>query len=158
MINILSQFDAILNLATEWAEIQEKKILQSGIQIDSRLLLSDAKKAGVVHINTVRILAVQTIPGPDHPLLMEACNQMGFFPSRMSGLTLGYGIYIKSTCQKDHSLCLHELVHVVQYERFGTIKNFLRQYLSEIVQHGYNVAPLEIEAYEFVKNLYGWKR
>lgn len=155
MINMSSQFDEILNLATEWAEIQEKKILQSGIQIDSRLLLSDAKKAGVEHINAVRIFAVQTIPDPDHSLLMEACNQMGFLPSRMLGLTLGYGIYIKSTHQEDHSLRLHELVHVAQYERFGSMKNFLKQYLFEIVKHGYNAAPLEIEAYEFVKSLYG---
>ncbi len=157
MENILSQFDEILNLASEWAEAQEAKILQLGLPIDSRLLLSDGKKAGVAHIDKVRIYSVRLIPSPDNPLLREACSQINFIPSRMIGLTLGYGVYIKNSHQKDHALCLHELVHVAQYERFGSIKNFLKQYLFEIIQHGYSTAPLEIEAYRFVKSLYGSK-
>ena len=157
MKDILSRFDEILNLAIEWAEAQEKKILQLGLPIDSRLLINDAGKAGVVHINKVRICPVQIIPSPENPLLIEACNQINFIPSRMIGLTLGYGIYIKNSHQKDHALCLHELVHVAQYEHFGSIRNFLKQYLAEIVQYGYNAAPLEIEAYKFVKSLYGPK-
>jgi len=43
-------------------------------------------------------------------------------------------------------LVFHELVHTLQYERFGGFPQFLKQYLHECITVGYPEAPLEQEA------------
>jgi len=40
-------------------------------------------------------------------------------------------------------------VHVAQFERFGGIHAFLAKYLREILENGYDAAPLELEAVAF---------
>jgi hypothetical protein len=40
-------------------------------------------------------------------------------------------------------------VHVAQYERYGSIQNFLIAYLNQIIDYGYEDAPLELEARQF---------
>ena len=41
----------------------------------------------------------------------------------------------------------HELVHVMQYERFGGIEAFLKDYVKEVAfPPGYPYGPLEREA------------
>ena len=42
----------------------------------------------------------------------------------------------------------HELVHVMQYERLGGVRPFLRAYVYECLRFGYAAAPLELEAVE----------
>ena len=62
------------------------------------------------------------------------------------GLTLNYGIFIRSDCWADRLLIVHELAHVAQYERLGGILPFLRKYLFECLTVGYAAAALELEA------------
>jgi hypothetical protein len=46
----------------------------------------------------------------------------------------------------DRRLVVHELVHVMQYERFGGIETFLKEYVQEVVfDPGYPHGPLEEE-------------
>lgn len=145
-IDLVAQLDNILPLASEWAESHEAEILQRGKPLSPQLL-SDAKAAGVVHPDRVRILVVPSIPSPDHPLLRAACIQTGFLTSDTAGLTLRYGIYVISNCIKDRLLCVHELIHVAQYERLGGIRQFLEKYLRELVATGYSsTMPMEWEA------------
>ena len=136
-IDLITQLDQILLLACKWAEFHEAQILQNGEPLLPHLL-SDAKAAGVTHPDKVRILAVPSIPSPDHPLLKAACIQTGFLTSNTAGLTLRNGIYVKSNYINDRLLCVHELTHVAQYERLGSIKQFLKKYLQELIVEGYS--------------------
>ena len=43
-------------------------------------------------------------------------------------------------------LLSHELRHVHQYEKFGSISSFLAEYLNQIISVGYDKSPLEIDA------------
>jgi hypothetical protein len=40
----------------------------------------------------------------------------------------------------------HELIHTLQYERFGSVKAFITQYLKECIEVGYHQSDLEKEA------------
>ena len=86
------------------------------------------------------------IPRPSQPQLKAACDAIDFLTPATRGLTLGYGIFIRSDCWGDRLLVVHELVHVAQYESFGGILPFLHRYLFECLTVGYSAALLEQEA------------
>lgn len=139
------QFDEILQLAAAWAEQHEALILASGSPL-SGSQLADARQAGVAEPERVRLLAAPTIPMPEHPILRAAGEATGLISPFTAGLTLRYGIYIRSDFIGDRFLIAHELVHTGQYERLGSITGFLRQYLHECLSIGYPAAPMEREA------------
>jgi hypothetical protein len=59
---------------------------------------------------------------------------------------LGHGIVIKNGSH-GRGLIAHELAHVMQYERFGGIDVFLKEYIKEVAfPPGYPHGPLEREA------------
>lgn len=149
---IPESIEQILQLACEWAQLQETLILQKGNPLSSQLLL-DAEKIGVIQSDKVRILAVSTIPRPEHPLLEELCRQRNFLTSDTLGLTLRYGIYIRSNCINDRSLLVHELVHVWQYEQLGGFRQFLQKYLPEVLTLDYPNTPMEQEAVNKARNI-----
>jgi len=70
-------------------------------------------------------------------------------------MTLGHGVYVTDACADDPALLIHEFVHVGQYERLGSVKSFLRQYLWECLSTGYESAPLEREARERTSAILG---
>ena len=78
-------------------------------------------------------------------MLRAAALQAGLLGPGMVGLTLGYSIFIVNGHVNDRLLS-HELRHVQQYERAGSIAAFLPTYLSQIVDLGYENAPFEIDA------------
>ena len=86
-------------------------------------------------------------------MLKAAAVAIQFLTPATRGLTLRYGIFVRSDCWRVRALIAHELVHVMQYERFGGILPFLRQYLSECVTIGYPEAPLEQEAISLSKTV-----
>jgi hypothetical protein len=139
------QFEYLLPLASAWAEEQEKHILAAGVPLDS-VSLEDAARLGISQPEKVRLLAVNTIPAPDDPVLRAAGEMTGLISPFTAGLTLRYGIFVRRDFIDDRRLIAHELVHTGQYERFGSIAAFLRQYLSECLTIGYPGAPLEQEA------------
>src|SRR5213592_1641535 len=69
------QFRRYLPAACEWVEEQERLILDTGIQL-TRSQRADAKLAGVVHPERVRLLRVDQIPVPDQPLIRAAAQAM----------------------------------------------------------------------------------
>lgn len=104
-----------------------------------------ARAVGVSQPDLVRVEMVSALPLPSHPALRQAAVQTGLMGPGMVGLTLGHAIFI---CHghKTRRLLSHELRHVHQYERYGSIGAFLREYLAQIVAVGYQAAPLEVDA------------
>jgi hypothetical protein len=139
------QFEALLPLAVEWAAEQEQRILREGVPL-SEEEVADAKAVGVRDPERIRLLQVDVIPAPAHPMLKAAYNTINFLTAKPRGLTVRYGIFVRADCRQDRNLLLHELVHTAQYERLGGFVAFLRKYLFECATAGYGAAPMEQEA------------
>ncbi|MBI3885968.1 MAG: hypothetical protein HY302_09610 [Opitutae bacterium] len=72
-----------------------------------------------------------------------------------AGIIFGYGVYIRADLWGNRPLVVHELVHVGQFERYGNIDTFLRDYLTECLTIGYPNGPLEREAIDRSKVICG---
>jgi hypothetical protein len=136
------EFDALLPLACAWAEEHESLILEQGVAL-TEAQMSDARGIGVAAPERVRLLQLEEIPLPEHPGLHAAAKATGLLSPDTAGLTLRYGILIRSPFWGARDLVAHELVHVRQYEQFGGFAPFLRQYLWECITLGYSKAPME---------------
>jgi hypothetical protein len=143
--SLLAQFETLLPLAVAWATEQEREILRDGASLSAEEI-ADAHAVGVQNPNQVRLLQVETIPRPSQPQLKAACDAIDFLTPATRGLTLGYGIFIRSDCWRDRLLIVHELAHIAQYERLGGILPFLCRYFFECLTVGYLASPLELEA------------
>ena len=143
--SVFSQFEMLLPLAVTWATEQEEEIVRDGVSLSAEEI-ADAHAIGVKEPNRVRLLRIETIPRPLQPQLSAACDVIDFLTPATRGLTLGYGIFIRSDYWRDRLLVVHELAHVAQYERLGGILPFLRRYLYECLTVGYSAASLEQEA------------
>jgi hypothetical protein len=138
-------FKLTLPIACWWARKQESRIERSGQPLGSALL-EDAKKIGVRFPERVRLEAVDEVPTM-HPMLKFAARKFGLCSQFTSGMSLRYGIFIRSDFWGRRGLVLHELAHTWQYERMGGIRPFLKQYLYEcLVTPGYPFGNLEQEA------------
>ncbi|MBT6050214.1 MAG: hypothetical protein HOI47_04800 [Candidatus Scalindua sp.] len=146
------QFKILLPLACKWAEQQEESIQQKGNILTSSQI-NDATHVGVKHPEKVRLLQVPNIPIPDEPSLAVAAQATQLITANTAGLTLRYGIFIRSDCWNDRKLLIHELVHTSQYERLGGILPFLENYLSEVLSIGYPAAPMEQEAIKIAQEM-----
>lgn len=135
----------ILPLACSWVRKQEAFILETGTAL-SAAQMADARKIGLKYPERVRLKFVEKVPLPLSPLLRKAAEKFRAFPSDTIGITLRYGIFIQSRYADDRRLLLHELVHTLQYERFGGVQPFLEQYLHECLTVGYPFGSLEEEA------------
>lgn len=142
LLHILPQ---ITPLAVDWAQARSAEILTSGESLTTAEI-DLAKQMGVNHPEQIRLLVVDHLPMPEHPMLAQAAISTGLMGPGIVGLTLGYGIYI---CRghRTSQLVSHECRHVYQFEQAGSINAFLDVYLQQIAQHGYAGAPLEIDAY-----------
>jgi hypothetical protein len=134
-----------LPLACAWAEGQEQLVLKQGVALTDKQI-ADARRIGVAAPERVRLLQVDEIPLPEDPELHAAAKTTGLLSPDTAGLTLRYGILIRSPFWGARDLVVHELVHVWQYEQFGGFSPFLRQYLWEYLTLGYANAPMEQEA------------
>jgi hypothetical protein len=143
--SLVSQLETLLPLAVSWARENQSRILAEGVPL-SEPELFEARRVGVKQPERVRLLSVPTIPFPAHPLLQAACRATNLVPESPRGLTLFYGIYLRSDCWRDRSIVVHELVHTAQYERLGGIDPFLRSYLGECMTFGYANSSMENEA------------
>jgi hypothetical protein len=146
------QFEMVLPLACAWAEEQERLILREGSCL-SETQTKDARSIGIAHPDRVRLLSVHAIPLPNDPALREAAIATQLISPGTLGLTLRYGIFIRSDYWDDRRLLFHELVHTWQYERLGGFEPFLRQYLHECITIGYPAAPMEQEAVNMTASL-----
>ena len=135
----------LLPLVKSWCEKQEQIILRDGVPL-TPTQLADARKIGVAHPAKVRLLMVDEIPTPQHPLLVAAIKRVWADTTLTKGLTLQYGIFIRADCWDDRELVAHELVHTMQYEKLGGFSEFLQRYITECLTVGYTASPMEQEA------------
>jgi hypothetical protein len=141
--------------AVQWVEAQERRILRFGFPLTPEQI-RDAIAAGVAKPDRVRLLPVPLIPGPSDPLLEELGRKFRLtMTDKTAGLTMGHGIYLKTSELPDRLRVTHELVHVAQYERLGGISPFLRAYMIQIIRFGYFKAPLELEAVKVSERIVG---
>ena len=101
---------------------------------------------GVLHPERIRLLEVDWIPLPRNRLLHKLGKMMGLAADTTTGLSVRYGIFIRSEFWGNRHLIAHECVHTAQYERLGGLRPFLSLYLRECLEFGYLNSPLEIEA------------
>jgi hypothetical protein len=148
-------FEQLLPRAADWAEKQEQFILNHG---ESRALTAEeqeiARQAGVQRPEGVRILAVPEIPFPEQMDLRAAAQVVGLSTRGIAGLTVGHGIFVRQDLANDAKLVAHELRHVAQYERHGSILAFLQRYLFEVNEFRYPETPMEQDAVAFVEYIF----
>lgn len=119
--------------------------MREGVSL-SEVQLADANALGVQAPHRVRLLRIDAIPQPTNPILKAAAEAIGSVTHAPRGLTLRYGIFVRTDCWRHRWLLAHELMHTAQYERLGGFVPFLRKYLFECASTGYPEAPLEQEA------------
>ena len=148
------QFELLLPLACQWAAAQEQDICSRG-QALSDAQIADARLVDVTEPERVRLLYVPEIPVPEHPALRAAADATQLISPFTSGLTLRYGIFIRSDCRFRRPMVVHELGHTAQYERLGGFESFLRQYLFQCLTIGYPDAPMEQEVISLTRRICG---
>jgi hypothetical protein len=130
--------------AVEWAERISAAAALTGVPLNAAVQ-ELARRVGVVRPENVRVSEAAELPFPEHPMLQAAATQTGLLGPHMSGLTLGYTVFVR-TGHLNARLLSHELRHVAQYEAAGSIGAFLPVYLGQIVEVGYDAAPFEVDA------------
>lgn len=148
------EFQRLIPLACRWAETQERFIVENGRPLTAREL-EVARSLGILRAERIRVLAVLTIPSPEHAQLRMAAQRVGLFGNNAAGMTLRYGIFIQSGGEHDDRLLAHELGHVRQYERMGGFRAFMERYLFECMLMGYPNTPMEQEADEMADSVAG---
>ena len=123
-------FKHLLPLAYDWARKEEDFILAHGSPLGERAA-ADAAHAGVQDPGRVRVLVVDRIPLPEHPALAEASAQTHVITDASRAVAIGYGIIVRADAWGDRELLVHQLVHVAQCERCGSLEAYVRQYLSD---------------------------
>ena len=137
--------EQLLPLAAQWAADQERRVLCEGVPL-SEVELADARAIGVRNPERVRLLRVDAVPVPVHPILKAASASINFITAAPRGLALDYGIFVRADHWRDRALIAHELAHTAQYQRLGGILPFLQTYILQCATVGYPNAPLELEA------------
>jgi len=143
--SLLNTLHLLLPVASAWAEKQEVIILEQGTPLTDAEL-PDARRAGVIQPEKIRVLRVEALPHPEDEDMMFVAKAIGLFNPRSVGLTLGYGICLRHGSWDNRAVLVHECVHVGQYEKMGGIRPFLNAYLRECIDPGYPFGRLEREA------------
>lgn len=153
-LGLLNQMDILLPLVTTWVEEQEALIQKEGVplSVDQQI---DAYEIGIQQINRLRLMKVEQIPQPTHPVLKMGIKLTNMLSPDTVGISFRYGIYIRSDHWKQRRLWVHEMTHTMQYERFGSIEAFLKSYLHECLTAGYPFGPLEQEAIQMEQRMCG---
>ena len=81
----LDQLEQLLPLAAQWAADQERRVLCEGVPL-SKIELADAKAIGVRNPERVRLLRVDAVPVPVHPMLKAAAASINFITAAPRGL------------------------------------------------------------------------
>ena len=127
-------FDQIL----DWAESEVQRAAKHG-RVLGASEIELARRSGVQNPDRIRILESDQIR---LPLVDDSL-------AGAAGLTLGYAIFARRDALGPR-LISHEARHVHQFETCDcSLDQFLREYLRQIIKHGYGNAPWEIDARRF---------
>lgn len=135
---------ALLPAAIAWARACSQQGLQTGRTLDpeQREL---ARSVGVTQPDHIRIVTSTNVPSPEDPQLKAVATAAGLMGDSVLGMTLGYAVFIRAGAESTRLLS-HEFRHVHQFERAGSLEDFLTQYLGQIALLGYGDAPMERDA------------
>ena len=128
-----------------WAQEEEANALAHGRPLTPRMRAL-ARSVGVSDPARVRVVVVDHVPLPDEPMLKAAAESLGFTKMNITGLTLGHAIFVRRGRDRDPLLLSHELRHVAQYEAEGGIAPFFARHLVDLVEHGYEDSPFDVDA------------
>lgn len=132
------------SIASPWVWFHQRQIQHRG-----RCLTHGEKelaaRLGIQRIDDVRVLEIEQVPNP-LSWSFGLMEKRGVCVSQVDGITLGHGIYVASSVATSRELMAHELVHVEQYERAGSIWSFLVEYIHQCLMTGYQEARWEVEA------------
>lgn len=145
MSDIIDRFHAALPEIRQWIDAllaqhadQAQPVSSLGYQRLARALPSSLiERAKLVFVTRPPFPPVDRLGLPE----FKAVQQMQF-----DGITFKDTFFLRQG-QKSESLCFHELIHVVQWERLG-VDNFLLAYGLGLLQAGYENSPLEKMAYQ----------
>jgi hypothetical protein len=155
VIPVVSQeeFDRIVPLACAWAKSQEQLILQYGAPLSPRYA-NDAARVGVREIDRVRVLIVDKISLPEDPYLAEVARRWQIIPDTAPAIAVGYGIAVRADGWSNRELVLHQLMHVVQRERFADTESYIREYLvARLKCAQFTIGSFEEEARRTAKEI-----
>lgn len=144
LFSIKSALPVLLPSAILWAERTAAEYASRGDALNA-VGIELARRVGVSRPEEIRLLLVEEMPRPAHPMLHAAARATGFFGRLTTGLTLGHTVLVRRG-HDSKRLLSHEFRHVQQYEQAGSIAEFLRVYLDQVMQNGYMDAPLEVDA------------
>ncbi|BDS05666.1 hypothetical protein NT6N_07060 [Oceaniferula spumae] len=131
--------------ATPWAFWHQGRIQKHGRKLTEQEL-TYAMDLGVTQPEEIYVSVVDRVPNPLHFLfsLLNRCGASCVIDA--AGITLGRGIYLSADCAGSAALMAHELVHIQQYQRVGSIWAFMIEYIHQCLMHGYYDADWEVEA------------
>ncbi|HEY0791502.1 MAG TPA: hypothetical protein VGD78_10605 [Chthoniobacterales bacterium] len=149
----LEELPVLLPHVVAWiAGLEHRAIAEGGPLVPEYVGL--AKRVPVEHPEKVRVLPVERMPRPEHTRLRELAERVNVLTGHTAGLTAGYGILSRMDCAASRDLIVHELAHVAHYEALG-IEGFLREYIRQVSESGYEGARFEREAQEAVRRTCG---
>lgn len=96
-------------------------------------------------LETAYFVVTDNIPKPDFPELREA-GLGDFIDMDVGGITYDDTYYVMKGAVNELRLHFHELVHVIQWREL-TPQGFIKRYIREVQDFGYDNAPLEKMAY-----------
>lgn len=144
MPDLAAVLTRLMPKAIRWAEDEAAAAQAAGTPLDDAGLRI-ARAVGVQCPELVRVVEARSLPFPSDPELSAAALRAGLLGPGMTGLTLGYSIFILRG-HGSNRLLSHECRHVHQHEVAGSIGAFLPMYLGQIAAYGYEQAPFEVDA------------
>ena len=146
-------FENILTLAYEWAKTQEEYVLRHGIPLSPQHL-ADARRAGVRDCERIRVLIVDRIPLPETGALAEAARRTHIISADTRCVGFGHALMIRAEAWGDRELLVHNLVHVAQCERSGSLEQWIRDYLIDRkTSAAFTLGTLEEEARRIAREI-----
>jgi hypothetical protein len=128
-----------------WFVCEEKFVLHDGVSLTGAQA-RDARLVGVRNAGRVRLLLVDEIKVHGVGLMRKIAPGLELVRPDSVAMTFGYGIYMRTSHTRDRAALLHHLVHVAQMEELGGSEHYIKRYINDCLQYGYENAPLEIQA------------
>ncbi len=130
----------------DWIEQQENIIFSKGRNL-TFIETQIAKSIGIKNFDIIKVFESDFIPQPKNKIILEMGEQFGLLNKESTnGICFRYGIFINKKATNKNLVLIHELIHTLQYEKFGSVEKFLYQYIKECIELGYENSPLELEA------------
>lgn len=145
-----SPYATFLANYVEWVRTIEIEGQARGIALTPKQI-ELATRIGIEHPEKVRLVYVDEIPFPsEDPQMRKIGEELGFVGPGITNnaQAFGYTIWVRNGFDLTWPLLAHELVHVQQIERNASFGAFVEKYMKQLIAHGHENMPLEVEAYE----------